>query len=200
MRDLNPHARGQLILSQPCLPFHQFPVNNMVGAAWFEHAMILTRALVNIAPIDGRGCVYQFHQAPIRLRLGVEPSGNGGDPFHQTPNRVRAFDMDDRIHQNASCLSQSQEKYSRFPARTSGIFISCLLWLIIVLNHSLSHWRCHLLSWKRRTLRLPQLLGIATSLYWMAMFVAQLNMDSQRVGFRWLRVCLHDQQDSTLLL
>ena len=38
---------------------------------------------------------------PIRLRLGVEPSGNGGDPFHQTPNRVRAFDMDDRIHQNA---------------------------------------------------------------------------------------------------
>ena len=40
--------------------------------------------------------------------------------------------MDDRIHKNASCLSQSQEKYSRFPARTSGIFISCLLWFVII--------------------------------------------------------------------
>ena len=133
----------------------------MVGAAWFEHAMIVTRALVIIVPLDVQGCVYQFHQAPIMVRLGVEPNGNGGDPFHQAPNRVRVFDMDDRIHQNASCLSQSQEKYSRFPARTSGIFISCLLWFVIVLNHSLSHWRRFSLSWT--CVRLPNFIG---SLHW----------------------------------
>ena len=55
----------------------------------------------SLSPLDVQGCVYQFHQAPKRLRLGVEPNGNGGDPFHQTPNWVRAFDMDGRIHQNA---------------------------------------------------------------------------------------------------
>lgn len=48
MRDLNPHARGQLILSQPCLPFHQFPVNNMVGAARFELARWSRYASVTI--------------------------------------------------------------------------------------------------------------------------------------------------------
>lgn len=52
---MNPHARGQLILSQPCLPFHQFPVNNMVGAARLERAMIVTRALVIIAPVAWAG-------------------------------------------------------------------------------------------------------------------------------------------------
>ena len=53
---MNPHARGQLILSQPCLPFHQFPVNNnMVGAARFERAMIVTRALVTITPVAWAG-------------------------------------------------------------------------------------------------------------------------------------------------
>ena len=57
MRDSNPHAREQLILSQPCLPFHQFPVNNMVGAARFELAMIVTRALVTIAPLCAGLCI-----------------------------------------------------------------------------------------------------------------------------------------------
>lgn len=57
MRDSNPHAREQLILSQPCLPFHQFPVNNMVGAAWFEHAMIITSAPVTIAPLCAGLCI-----------------------------------------------------------------------------------------------------------------------------------------------
>ena len=54
--------------------------------------MMVTCALATIAPLDVQGCVYQFHQAPIRLRLGVEPNGNGGDPFHQALERhVRAL-------------------------------------------------------------------------------------------------------------
>lgn len=57
MRDSNPHAREQLILSQPCLPFHQFPVNNMVGAARFELAMIVTSAHVTIVPRCAGLCI-----------------------------------------------------------------------------------------------------------------------------------------------
>lgn len=57
MRDSNPHAREQLILSQPCLPFHQFPANNMVGATRFELVMIVTRVLVTIAPRCAGLCI-----------------------------------------------------------------------------------------------------------------------------------------------
>ena len=100
--------------------------------------MMVTRALVTIDPIDGRVCVYQFHQAPIRLRLGVEPSGNGGDPFHQTPNRVRVFDMDDRIHQNA--LESKPIEILKVPSPYAWYLY--FLFVIVVhymSNHSLSN-------------------------------------------------------------
>lgn len=164
MRDSNPHAREQLILSQPCLPFHQFPVNNMVGAAWFEHAMIVTRALVTIAPLCAGLCI------------PVPPSA------YKIPN-------------------QSLEKYSGVLAPTSSmLFLTCLYDLLHkpCTEHSALSLVCSV--GKRRTRRLPQQLSIAASLCGTAMFVAQFNMDRQRVGFCWLRVCLHDQQDSTLLL
>ena len=59
MRDLNPHARGQLILSQPCLPFHQFPVNNMVGAARFE--------LARPKSADFESAVYTFPPSAYKI-------------------------------------------------------------------------------------------------------------------------------------
>lgn len=139
MRDSNPHAREQLILSQPCLPFHQFPVNNMVGAARFELAMMLTCALVIIAPLCAGLCI-PIPPSAYKVAFRSRTYWERWRPVSSSTRTSRSgLDMDYRIHQNASCLSQSQEKYSRFPARTSGIFISCLLWLVIVLNHSLSH-------------------------------------------------------------
>lgn len=107
--------------------------------------------------------------------------------------------MDDRIHQNA--LESKPIEILKVP--------SPYVWYLYFLFVIVVHYICEPLTeqlvtysvGKRRTRRLPQLLSIATSLYWMAMFVAQLNTDSRRV-VPSLTACLsiHDQQDSTLLL
>ena len=197
MRDSNPHARRQLILSQPCLPFHQFPVNNMVGAARFERAMIVMRTLVTIAPRCAGLCIPvppSAYKVAFRSRtywkrgrpVSSNPEQGSGIWYGWPHPSERAWVKADRNTQG----SQPVRLVSLFLVRYCGsLYVEPLTEQLVTYSVG-----------KRRTRRLPQQLSIAVSLCVTAMFVAQLNMDSQRVGFRWLRVCLHDQQDSTLLL
>lgn len=54
-RDSNSYDRSPWVLSPLCLPIS--PHDNMVGAAWFEHAMIVTCALVTITPRCAGLCI-----------------------------------------------------------------------------------------------------------------------------------------------
>ena len=138
MRDSNPHARGQLILSQPCLPFHQFPVNNMVGAARFEHAMIVTCALVTIAPRCAGLCI-SVPPSAYKVAFRSRTQWKRGRPVSSNPEQsARAFDIDDRIYQNA--LESKPIEILKVPS--PYVWYLYFLFVIVVhymSNHSLSN-------------------------------------------------------------